>query len=344
MTEPAQNLKEERIRQGLSLQDVFERTRISEGVLRDLEEGNFDRIGTPLLVRGFIRTYSSALGIDAEPILGNHAAEIVACDRQQDGIRGYRRFSLAVANKRRRWSVLATVLVVLVLGSIVTGAWIANRRTKLSMNQSMTNEVIPQEELPSDLPRTPAKTETPTPEPSKQPEQLAVMPTNKVVGPLPIAQIKERSLASSDNKPADVSESSTVQATAQKELKTEASTAARKAEQKSQEEVPLQASQGTEAEAQSEQKPALQTNEHVLSAAASQDVWIQVRVDNKNTYNALMKPGERREWKAQESMQIIIGNAGGLNLKWDGKPLRSLGKSGEVVRFKLPDPKYLEES
>ncbi len=148
MTEPEQNLKEERIRQGLSLQDVFERTRISEGVLRDLEESNYDRIGTQLLVRGFIRTYSSALGIDAEPILGNHAAEIVACDRQQEGIKDYRRFSLAVANKRKRWSVLATVLVVLVLGSIVTGAWIANRRTKLSMNQSMTNEVIPQEELP----------------------------------------------------------------------------------------------------------------------------------------------------------------------------------------------------
>lgn len=344
MTEPTQSLKEERIRQGLSLHDVFDRTRISVGTLRDLEEGNYDRIGTTLLVRGFIRTYCSALGIDSEPILGNHAADIVACDRQQTGIKDYRRFSLAVANKKKRWSVVATVLVILVLGSIVTGAWIANRRSKLALDRSMTNEVIPQEELPSDLPRTPAKTELPKSEAEQPTEQLAAVPSNKVVGPVPMAQIKERPLDSSSGTPSDGTSSLSVQATAQQEKKAEVTGEVQKSEEESQENVSLQAGRATEAETQSEEKPALQANQHILSASASQDVWVQVRVDNKNTYNVLMKPGEKREWKAQESMRIIVGNAGGLNLKWDGKPLRPLGKSGEVVRFKLPDPKYFEES
>ena len=342
MTEPTQSLKEERIRQGLSLQDVFERTRISVGTLRDLEEGNYDRIGTPLLVRGFIRTYCSALGIEAEPILGDQAADIVACDRQQTGIKDYRRFSLAVANKKKRWSVLATVLVILVLGSIVTGAWIANRRSKLALDRSMTNEVIPQEELPSDLPRTPAETATPKPEPAEQPGQSEAVTSSKVVGPLPIAQIKERSLDSSSTSSGGT-EPPVGQTAAQQDAKTATTAGSQKSEEQAQGNVPPGEDRATEAEGQSTEKPAVQANEHILSASASQDVWIQVRTDNKDTYNVLMKPGEKREWKAQEGMRIVLGNAGGIDLNWDGKPLKPLGKSGEVVRFKLPDPKYLKE-
>jgi hypothetical protein len=30
---------------------------------------------------------------------------------------------------------------------------------------------------------------------------------------------------------------------------------------------------------------------------------------------------------------MIIGNAGGLNLIWNGKPLDKFGKSGEVVKL-----------
>lgn len=328
MTEPQQSLKQERIRQGLSLQDVFERTRISESVLHHLEEGSYDQIGTPLLVRNFIRTYCSALGIDAEPILEDHAAVIGSCDRQPDGIRNYRKFSLAFANKKRRWSVLAMALVVVVLASIVAGAWIANRKAKLSVSQSLTNEVIPREELPPDLPGTAAEKATAAPAATspgemKSSEQTAATSSNRVVGALPAAPSQD---------------------VVRKQMEEVVPAADQKVDENSPEEIFLQVNREPGNEMQEGEQPVAQSDEHTLSADASQEVWIQVRADNKSTYNALMKPGERREWKAQENMQITIGNAGGLDLKWDGKALRKLGKSGEVVRFKLPDPKFMEES
>ncbi|MCK8600398.1 helix-turn-helix domain-containing protein [Desulfoferrobacter suflitae] len=349
MTEPQQSLKQERIRQGLSLQDVFERTRISESVLHHLEEGNYDQIGTPLLVRNFIRTYCSALGIDAEPILEDHAAVIVSCDRQPDGIRDYRKFSLAFANKKRRWSVLAMALVVLILASIVTGAWIANRKAKLSVSQSLTNEVIPREELPPDLPRTAAEKATTgpvatSPGETKSSEQTAATSSNRVVGALPAAPIKEPSIAALDSKPTETASSAPSQEVVRKQMEEVVPAADQRVDENSPEEIFLQVNREPGNEMREGEQPVAQSNEHTLSADASQEVWIQVRTDNKSTYNALMKPGERREWKAQESMQITIGNAGGLDLKWDGKALRKLGKSGEVVRFKLPDPKFMEES
>jgi cytoskeleton protein RodZ len=340
MTELGQSLKSERLKQGLTLQDVFERTRISVGVLKNLEEGSYERIGTPLLVRNFIRTYCSALGIDPEPMLESHAGEIVACDRQADGIKDYRRLTLSFAHKQRKWVALAIVLAILIIASIIGGAWIAQKREKLSISQSKTKEIIPQEELPSDLPRTVTKAETPatSSEPAKQPEQLASNAPTKT-GPLQVPEIKERSIDASKHEVPDGSSPAPMQ----EEPKPVISAAAQAGQEVS---SPGISTQGTEvSETLSEQnETAPQAEEHLLSAEASQDVWVQVRVDDKDTFNALMKAGDKREWKAQKGARIVVGNAGGISMKWDGKPLKPLGKSGEVVRFRLPDPKYMEES
>lgn len=340
MTELGQSLKSERLKQGLTLQDVFERTRISVGVLKNLEEGSYERIGTPLLVRNFIRTYCSALGIDPEPMLESHAAEIVACDRQADGIEDYRRLTLTFAHKQRKWVALAIVLAIIIIASIIGGAWIAQKREKLSISQSKTKEIIPQEELPSDLPRAVTKAETPatSSEPVKQPEQIASSGPTKT-GPLQVPEIKEQSIDASKHEVADSSSPAPVQ----EEPKPVTSAVAQAGQEVS---SPGISTQGTEvSETLSEQnETAPQAEEHLLSAEASQDVWVQVRVDDKDTFNALMKAGDKREWKAEKGARIVVGNAGGISMKWDGKPLKPLGKSGEVVRFRLPDPKYMEES
>ena len=51
---------------GLSLSDVAEQIRIRSVYLAAIEDENWNAIGAPVYVRGFLRTYARFLGIDPE--------------------------------------------------------------------------------------------------------------------------------------------------------------------------------------------------------------------------------------------------------------------------------------
>lgn len=343
MSELGESLKAERLEQGLTLQDVYERTRVSVGVLQNLEEGHYERIGTPLLVRNFIRTYCTALGIDPEPLLESHSGEILACDRQQEGIEEYRRLSLGFRYNRRKWLVLTGLFVILIVGAVVAGTWIAQKRAKLTLSQSMTKEVIPQEELPSDLPRGTAKTEAAAPDSagSNQPEQVAPESTPSDAGPLQLPEIKEQSVGAPEQETASGTTGTANSPPPQEVTEAQAPVETEVVPETPPERVPQETVEPA-APSLATEKPAPQGEQHVLSAEASQDVWVQVRIDGEETHNTLMKPGDKREWKVKENARIVLGNAGGISMSWDGKSLKPLGKSGEVVRFQLPDPNYMQ--
>lgn len=53
-----------RTEQGLSLDEMVEMTMISRRLLQAIEEGNLDDLPEPIYIRGFIRQYADALGLD----------------------------------------------------------------------------------------------------------------------------------------------------------------------------------------------------------------------------------------------------------------------------------------
>ena len=55
---------------GLSLSDVADQIRIRSVYLAAIEEENWNAIGVPVYVRGFLRTYARFLGIDPEEAVG----------------------------------------------------------------------------------------------------------------------------------------------------------------------------------------------------------------------------------------------------------------------------------
>ncbi len=69
---PGTVLKQERIRQGLTLDDVAEATTISVRSLRALEENDRDSLPAQAFVRGFIIIYSNHLRLDPENLLEKH--------------------------------------------------------------------------------------------------------------------------------------------------------------------------------------------------------------------------------------------------------------------------------
>jgi cytoskeletal protein RodZ len=63
------SLKEKREALGLTLKDIFQRTRITAVNLEAIENGNLHLLPVPIYTRNFIKTYARALGIDSNPIL-----------------------------------------------------------------------------------------------------------------------------------------------------------------------------------------------------------------------------------------------------------------------------------
>jgi cytoskeletal protein RodZ len=64
-----QLLKEERLKQRKTIEDVFLKTKIPEASLEALESDKFDKLPSKTFVKGFIRNYAQELNLDPEKIL-----------------------------------------------------------------------------------------------------------------------------------------------------------------------------------------------------------------------------------------------------------------------------------
>ncbi len=68
-----------------------------------------------------------------------------------------------------------------------------------------------------------------------------------------------------------------------------------------------------------------------LQIKAIEETWVSLRVDDQAEKEMTFKPGEGVSIQASNQLRIIVGNAGGLDLILDEKPLNKFGKSGEVI-------------
>ena len=69
MDELGHILREARETKGLTLAEAQEETRINSKYLAALENGEYDKLPTPVHVRGFLRNYARFLGLDSQPLL-----------------------------------------------------------------------------------------------------------------------------------------------------------------------------------------------------------------------------------------------------------------------------------
>jgi cytoskeleton protein RodZ len=75
---------------------------------------------------------------------------------------------------------------------------------------------------------------------------------------------------------------------------------------------------------------------HVLVLTATEKSWIQVVLDGKDKKEAMMVPGETLTYEAYRNITGIIGNGGGVKIKFNGKQLPA-GKKGEVLYLNFPE-------
>jgi cytoskeleton protein RodZ len=76
-----------------------------------------------------------------------------------------------------------------------------------------------------------------------------------------------------------------------------------------------------------------------LVARVSEPTWVRVRTVEGGFTEETIPAGEVREWVSNAPLILTIGNAGGIALELNGRPLPLLGSRGAVIsRLVIPPP------
>ena len=323
MKELAEFFKAERLDRNLTLEDVSELSGISVRMLGSLEACDFERFGaSTIFIQNMIRAYCQALEIEAEPLIEKFSYEIEKYNTQDAGISRYGQ-KMKLLHKRRRMISLPLFALFLISAAVFYGGmWVAERRSKLFATPD-ADRVFTQEEIPADLqerlaPGPGARVKKPGDDWRTADEAI-----RKAEIHIREAQMTAKGVAWPENKGEQGGEP------LEKDFMPDTSAPAHLAFSNSTEAVaddePVQ---GMEEENRSPNKFAVETDD---------EVWIEVRIDNKEIQREMLHAGERMEWAVDKDLQVVIGNAGGVHMTWNEHPLKAPRDQGRVLRFHLPD-------
>jgi cytoskeleton protein RodZ len=75
-----------------------------------------------------------------------------------------------------------------------------------------------------------------------------------------------------------------------------------------------------------------------LVVKAVEPTWIRVQIDDARVVEEMLTAGAQREWTSDRRFVLTIGNAGGIQIELNGRPLPPLGARGAVIhRLSLPE-------
>lgn len=84
MATVAEQLRQTREAQNLTIYQVAEQTKIKTDHIRALEDGNYDRFTAPVYIRGFVRTYATMLKLPVPALLSELDLELRKTEKFAD--------------------------------------------------------------------------------------------------------------------------------------------------------------------------------------------------------------------------------------------------------------------
>lgn len=72
-----------------------------------------------------------------------------------------------------------------------------------------------------------------------------------------------------------------------------------------------------------------------ITAKYTGDCWTQIEADNKTIYEGTAKNGDVLSWQADNAIVVKVGNAGAVEINYNGKNEGKLGSNGDVVTKKF---------
>jgi cytoskeleton protein RodZ len=68
----------------------------------------------------------------------------------------------------------------------------------------------------------------------------------------------------------------------------------------------------------------------VLSLSATEKTWLSITSNGKKIFSGILEPSQSKTLTGAENATMKVGNAGGIEVLWNGKPIGPIGPRGQV--------------
>ncbi|MBV9303159.1 MAG: DUF4115 domain-containing protein [Acidobacteriaceae bacterium] len=310
MESVGEQLRQERLRQGLTLEDICASTRISLRNLQAIEQDDVSQISSPFFYRSFTRQFAERLGLEYSNLAG--AVQNWATRIPDPAIPSLLSAPLpkVAPIQPTRAKISRSVLPVIALIAVLAGCsrlyamWEGSRN---SFRASLTSFVA---SLSGNLGHT--RQESRVAKVNRRPSIHAPQPSEN-----PIMETPETGSADPG-----------ADATPQQADSTRMSASAPVAESRTPDVDESQADNGLAEPV----VPAgnLESNVFRIEVAAIEPTWLSIVADEKEIYSGVLEAAQTKVLEGRESARIRTGNAGGVNILFNGKTIGSLGEHGQV--------------
>ncbi len=276
-------LRDERRNRSMDIPQIAQITRLREHILRAIEREAWDELPPQVFVKGFIRAYARALGLNERRVLDLYSQARISQVEPKP---------LVAPEKTGRGRRILLILLLGILGFALLYYWQEGHSPKTPPEPAggVDEATRPHHAQSGGLK---AAAGTPGPKISVKVEPTDLPPEQ---GPAPL----ETGAAAPESPPEP--------------------------------RPPL-----PEAIDPYPPPPADPDSGHVLVADVLERTWVQISVDQGSPRDFIFQPGSHLRWKAREGMELLIGNAAGIVLNYNGIILEDLGRAGEVIRVRLPE-------
>jgi cytoskeletal protein RodZ len=73
----------------------------------------------------------------------------------------------------------------------------------------------------------------------------------------------------------------------------------------------------------------------VLKLSATERTWLSISSDGKEIFAGILQPSESKTLTGLDRATMKVGNAGGIEVLWNGKVISPLGTRGQVLTIKI---------
>ena len=313
-----ERMQREREMRGVTLDEISVVTKIGTRSLKALEQEEFDKLPGGIFNKGFVRAYARYLGIDPDEAVADYLAAVEGRNRP-----AFESPTVApippsdpgpefasVEEPESSYGGLVFAAIILVLAIAAGGWWILSGRglsidsiKKLVQKQNASDtSSTAQKQQPAQTSgdatqnRSAARPQTPAPVQGRAPVLAEVNPG--MLSPAAKAA-DERAAKAAAEKAAMEKTAGNTPAELEPEVTTSVST------------VPEGAG-------------------FTVQLRAAEETWVTVTADGKQVAKGLLGPGEERSIRAGKRVIVHLGNAAGVQVAFNGKPLPALGGQGEV--------------
>jgi len=288
------NLRRERELRGISLEEISRETKISVRFLEALESDQLDQLPGGVFRRGFVKTYARYIGLKEDKVLQDYTLMVTGSEDEATG-------SEEVPLRKPAAKTVPSLSLKVALGLLLVIVLVSFSLWYLRWSSTHTRAE-----------RSPA-----SPVPAPQP--VIALPQSNAPG----AVTQPTGLAPQTAEAAKSSSPSSDQAVVPDSSRPPVPGLGVLGELAKRPEPPI-------SEVQAPSTPGEKAGQQVLKVAAVAETWMSVEAGLQTIYSGVLYPEQVKTFPLNRPLKVTLGNAGGVQLSFNNKPFKALGKPGEV--------------